>query len=75
MSTVRCYAGDSYPERPTALRHAGAWRQVTEVLGQARTPDGMIFRVQADDGRRYQLFWDIEEDIWRVTPMSHTFHS
>jgi hypothetical protein len=39
---------------------------VTEVLWQARTPEGMVFDVLAEDGRRYRLEWREGEDEWIV---------
>jgi len=66
LTRVRCYAGASYPERPTAFEWQGAWIEVIEVLWQARTPDGLVFDGLAEDGRRYRLEWEEVKDEWTV---------
>ena len=66
MANVRCYAGASYPERPVAFEWAGQWLDVAEVLRQARTPEGLVFDVLVEDGRRYRLEWDANEDHWSI---------
>jgi len=70
MSKVRCYAGTSYPERPLAFEWGGGWLDVVEVLRQERTPMGLIFRVLAEDGRRYRLAWDEAGDEWTTEMIS-----
>ncbi|PKO21525.1 MAG: hypothetical protein CVU38_14310 [Chloroflexi bacterium HGW-Chloroflexi-1] len=66
MTQVRCYAGASYPERPTAFEWEDRWLEVREVLWQERTPAGLVFRVLAEDGRRYRLEWEEVKDEWTV---------
>lgn len=70
MSNVQCYAGSGYPERPTAFRQEGGWLEVERVLGQQRTPSGLIFQVLAADGKRYRLVWEEAADRWAVERMS-----
>ncbi len=66
MTHVRCYAGASYPERPTAFEWEGHWLDVAELLRQARTPEGLLFDVRAGDHRRYRLKWAEASDNWSV---------
>jgi hypothetical protein len=68
MAEVRCYAGAGYPERPVAFEWEGRWQEVVELLRQARTPEGLLFDVLAEDGRRYRLAWDARTDEWAVMP-------
>jgi len=70
MVNVRCYAGASYPERPVAFEWKGRWLKVAEVLRQARTPEGLLFDVLVEDGRRYRLAWHAETDEWAIIPSS-----
>ncbi len=66
MTRVRCYAGMSYPERPAAFEWEGTWLKVAEVLWQARTPEGLVFDVLAEDRLRYRLEWIAANDTWIV---------
>ena len=66
MARVRCFAGVSYPERPVAFEWKGAWLDVTRVIAQARTPEGMVFDVLAADGQGYRLNWVEAPDRWSV---------
>jgi hypothetical protein len=70
MANVHCYAGASYPERPVAFEWEGQWLEVAELLRQARRPEGLLFEVQAEDGKRYRLVWDAETDEWTVESSS-----
>jgi hypothetical protein len=70
MVNVRCYAGAAYPERPVAFEWEGRWQEVVDLLGQARTPVGMVFDVLAKDGGAYRLAWDAGTDEWAVAPAS-----
>lgn len=70
MARVRCYAGAGYPERPIAFEWEGRWLDVVEVLWQARTPEGLVFDVQAEDGRRCRLEWDRVTDKWAAAEVA-----
>jgi hypothetical protein len=67
MARVRCYAGTSYPERPTAFEWQGIWLEVVEVLRSAHTLEGMVFDVVTGDGQKYHLEWREAGDFWLVT--------
>ena len=71
VTRVRCYAGASYPERPVAFEWEGAWLEVTELLWQARTPQGLVFRVLARNDQRYELAWMEIDDSWSVRAWGH----
>lgn len=66
MTRVRCYAATRYPERPLSIEWEGRWLEVTVITRQAAVPDGMIFDVAAEDGRRFELTWTQEADQWSV---------
>jgi hypothetical protein len=80
MIRVRCYAGTSYPEHPLVFEwqssastpsptsEEGQWLAVVEVLWRARTPEGLVFEVRAEDGWRYRLEWKEDVDVWTVMP-------
>jgi len=70
MANVRSYAGVSYPERPVAFEWEGRWLEVAELLRQARTPEGLVFDVLAEDGQRYCLEWNQAADEWTVRASS-----
>lgn len=65
---VECYAGAGYPERPRALVIDGERLQVREVEAQARTPEGVRFRVRLSDGRVFLLLYRDRRDVWTVRP-------
>lgn len=53
--TVECYSGYKGSERPLRFRAEGKEYIVKEIAGQWRGPDGMFFRVKANDGNLYIL--------------------
>ncbi len=63
---VECYSGSEYAERPVALRWEGQRLAVEEVEERWRIPGGKCFRVRAEDGRRFELFYGELFDEWRV---------
>lgn len=70
---VRCYAGASYPERPVAFEWEGGWLGVAEVLWQARTPEGLVFRVLVGNDQRYELAWVETDDSWSARMWGYEF--
>jgi hypothetical protein len=67
-TTVECYAGARYPERPRAFIYQEKQLEVAEIEGRERTPRGLRFRVRVSDGRRFSLFYDEVDDAWEVGP-------
>lgn len=66
--TVECYAGIRYAERPRAFLWESKRIRVQEIERQWRTPEGLVFRVRAADGRRFFLTYDETDDRWQVAP-------
>ncbi len=65
-TAVECYAGYRYPERPRAFTWQGEWVKIAAVERQWRVPAGPVFRVCADDDRRFTLTYDETADTWDV---------
>lgn len=65
-STVRCYSGSLYAERPRSFLWDGQERTVVEIQMSLRTPDGKRFRVLADDHQLYLLTYNEGMDSWRI---------
>ena len=63
---VECYSGGEYAERPRALSWQGRRLEIIEIEGRWLTPAGKRFRVRTEDGRRFELFYDIETDSWSI---------
>jgi hypothetical protein len=63
---VRCYSGDEYAQRPTALYWENRWLEVGSVEEQWRIPDGKAFRVQTRDNQRFELLWFESDDEWKI---------
>lgn len=64
--TVECYSGYTYAQEPRAFVWRGQRLAVTEVERAWRLPEGPCFRVQAEDGRRYDLAYDEKADVWHL---------
>ena len=65
-TTVECYAGYRYPERPRAFLWKGESLAVEEVERQWRAPVGQTFRVRTADGRRFTLAYNEATDEWNI---------
>jgi len=63
---VRCYSGDEYAQRPTALYWEKQWLEVSLIEAQWRTPDGKAFRVHTRDNQRFELLWFESDDEWKI---------
>jgi len=63
---VRCYSGDEYAQRPTALYWENRWLEVGSVEEQWRIPHGKAFRVQTRDNQRFELLWFESDDEWKI---------
>ena len=69
---VACYSGHSYAQEPRAFTWQGR-RQVVAVVERAwRRPSGPCFRVQTEDGTRFELAYDEGADRWLVDRISDT---
>lgn len=67
MGEVECYSGYEYAEKPVAFYYEGHRLEVKEIEARWRTPSGRVFCVRSSDGRRFELFYDQQQDQWRVT--------
>jgi hypothetical protein len=63
---VETYSGFRLHERPRRFFWQGRWLQVDEVLARWQTPDYLVFKVAADDGRTYRLQCHRASDTWEI---------
>ncbi|MFZ2087514.1 MAG: hypothetical protein WAU47_02980 [Desulfobaccales bacterium] len=64
---VETYSGARVHERPLRFRMQGVWHTVIQVLTRWQEPGHLGFTVSADDGRRYRLKYNQENDFWKVS--------
>ena len=64
--TVEAYAGYKGEETPRAFTHDGSRRTVTEIVTRWYTETHCYFRLQANDGHRYVLRYDLDNLIWEL---------
>jgi hypothetical protein len=63
---VECHSGYEYAERPVALRWVDQRLEIVEILAEWRIPGGKCFRVRAQDGRIFELFYGELYGEWRI---------
>ena len=63
---VDAFAGDKGEETPRAFTLDGSRRTVTEIVTRWYTETHCYFRVQADNGHRYVLRYDLDNLIWEL---------
>jgi len=63
-TTVICRSDYRYAQRPASFFYAGERIQINHVLVEWCTPEGRGFKVQAEDGCFYNLFYNQIEDKW-----------
>jgi len=63
---VDAFAGDKGQETPRAFTLDGSRRTVTEIVTSWYTETHCYFRVEADDGQRYVLRYDLDNLIWEL---------
>ncbi len=74
---VETYSGHRRHERPLRFQWQGAWRTVVQVLSRWQAPGGLGFTVLADDGLKYILEYNQDNDFWKVDtspPERQTLH-
>jgi hypothetical protein len=64
---VKCYSGDEYAQRPTAIYWEDQWLEISSIETQWRTPHGKSFRVRTRDNRGFELSWNESDDEWKIT--------
>ncbi|BFU97044.1 MAG: conserved protein of unknown function [Nitrospira sp.] len=63
---VDTYAGDKGEDTPRSFTHGKMYRGVTDILDQWYTDSHCYFRVRADDGQRYVLRHQLDEESWEL---------
>ena len=63
---VECYSGMMYAERPRSFHWNSEQKKVVEIQTSLRTPDGIRFRVLADDHNLYLLSYNEGMDSWQI---------
>ena len=66
-TSVTCYSGHTYAERPVAFVWDGRHYSVERILKQWRTPDGPCFRVRTAGGVEFDLAYHETQDAWSLT--------
>ena len=61
---VEAFAGAKGEETPRAFTHDENRRTVTEIVTRWYTETHCYFRLQADDGHRFVLRYDLDKLIW-----------
>ena len=65
---VLCYSGDSYAQRPIGFVFDGKEVTVSQVLTEARFPDGKRFTVLTEEDQVFDLYFYAGQDLWRIVP-------
>lgn len=63
---VEAFAGAKGEETPRAFTDEGIRRTATEIVTRWYTETHCYFRLQADDGHRYVLRYDLDNLIWEL---------
>lgn len=66
---VRCHAGASYPEHPTALLWEGKWLDVKQIVSESHMPKGKVWFVIADTGDYFMLAYEDDPGQWKIIPI------
>ena len=64
--TVVCHSEYRYAQRPVSFFCEGERIHVTAALVEWCTPEGRGFKVQADNGRFFNLFYNQLEECWET---------
>jgi len=65
-TAVRCFAGYRENERPLSFLVDDREIEVRTILDSWREPDHLFFRVEAEDGRVYEIRHHEYDDLWQV---------
>ena len=66
---VHCYSGHTYPERPISYVWEGREQKVLEVEREWLEPGRKRFRVRTEDGRSFELCYDMQQDVWSLVEL------
>ncbi|NMC74043.1 MAG: hypothetical protein GYA56_06770 [Geobacteraceae bacterium] len=64
---VTTYAGYRGEERPVSFSMEGRTFRVREIVDRWYDPDHSCFKVLTEDGRKWLLRHDFNDDCWEVT--------
>lgn len=67
---VWSYSGQTYAERPSALRWEGERLEIVEILDRWRSPGKKGFRVRTSDRRSFKLVYDELTEEWLIELIS-----
>jgi hypothetical protein len=65
-SPVEFHSSYDYAQRPIAVLWEGKRVQIKNVLAEWRSPEGKSFRVQAENGRIFDLIYNEDIENWQV---------
>jgi hypothetical protein len=63
---VETYSGHRLHEAPLRFQLQGTWHTVVRVLARWQEPGALCFTVLDEDGQKYSLEYNKENDIWKV---------
>jgi hypothetical protein len=63
---VFCRSETDYAERPTSFEWQGRCLRVAQLLQRWRSPRELGFRVMTDDDQIFEVYYDLQNDSWRV---------
>ena len=76
MTTVECYAGSTYPERPRAFTWRGRHYTITHVQRQWRErasageeSAALVFVVEVESGHVFTLRYAPATENWQINPL------
>ena len=67
---VECYSGHIYAQEPRIVIWQGDRYPVARIEARWRTPQGPAFRVQAESGDLFDLYYHELEEHWAVANLS-----
>jgi len=65
-SPVEFHSSYAYAQRPTIIIWEGERVKVEIVLSEWRSPEGKNFRIKAENGRIFDLIYDMVVENWQV---------
>jgi hypothetical protein len=67
-SSVECYSGTEYAQRPMKFFWQGEWRTVGRIRTERRIPGGKQFEVEDEQRGIFLLAYEEAVDLWTVRP-------
>ena len=67
-TTVECHSGYAYAQRPVAFEWEGQKLEIETIVAEWQTPEGKYFRVEINDQRNFELFYDPFQERWNIIP-------